>query len=120
MRAAKQNRPANVTPFRVTSSVQSSSKKEANSLPVEKATLPNNDFFIPVVDLKRQDVITQLESMGINQFIPASNLTSSTNNDFAIPIMSVAALRRAGTTGFPSLCGAINLGSPKPFPSTSK
>jgi hypothetical protein len=112
----------NVTPLNTTSSpTQSSSNKEHTSIPTDKAASSNSEFYIPVVDLNRQDVITQLESIGINQFIPASNLTSSSNHsNFAIPIMSAAALRRAGTTGFPSLCGVVNLGSPKPFSSTPK
>lgn len=108
----------NATPLNTTSPAQSCSSKEptCSSIPTDKADSSNSEFYIPVVDLKRQDVITQLESMGINQFIPASNLTSCSNhNNFAIPIMSASALRRAGTTGFPSLCGVVNLGSPKLF-----
>lgn len=114
------NRPANVTPNCASSPVQSSTINEPNLLPMDKAT-SSNEFYIPIVDLKRQDVMTQLELMGINQFIPASNLTSSTDHsDFAIPVMSATAVRRAGTTGFPNLSGVINLGSPKMFPFNSK
>jgi hypothetical protein len=115
-----QNRPTNeiYTPP-TTSSTQSSCNKEPTAISTDKATSDSNEFYIPVVDLKRLDVITQLESMGINQFIPASNLTSCTgHSNFAIPIMSASALRRTGTTGFPNLCGVVNLGSPKPFSST--
>jgi hypothetical protein len=109
-----------LVPPSTTSSTQSSCCKEPTAISMEKATSSGSEFYIPIVDLKRLDVISKLESMGINQFIPASNLTSCNgHNNLAIPIMSAAALRKSGTTtGFPSLCGVVNLGIPKSFSST--
>ncbi|XP_057377908.1 putative mediator of RNA polymerase II transcription subunit 26 isoform X2 [Daphnia carinata] len=115
-----QIQPANFTPNCTSLPVQPSATNEPNSPLIEKTT-SSNEFYIPIVDLKREDVMAKLELMGINQFIPASNLTSFTDHgDFAIPVMSATAVRRAGTTGFPNLSGVINLGSPKTFPFPSK
>ncbi|KAI9553668.1 hypothetical protein GHT06_021595 [Daphnia sinensis] len=117
--SCQQIQPANISLNCTSSPVPTSARNEPNLLQMDKTT-SSNEFYIPLVDLKRQDVMTQLELMGINQFIPASNLTSTDHSDFAIPVMSATLVRRVGTTGFPNFSGVINLGSPKIFPFTSK
>lgn len=97
------------------SPIQSAAKQKSTSATaVDNTRLPTNEFYIPVFDLKRQDVLKQLELIGIDQFIPASNLTSMSQHvNYAIPILSTASLQRVSNTGFPTLSGVVNLGTSK-------
>lgn len=89
----------------------------------EKSTVPciqrkslteseRNELYIPVFDLKRQDVINQFKLMGIDQFLPVSKVNSMTQHaNRAIPILSSSALRQANTMEPPLFCGVVNMGT---------
>lgn len=85
------------------------------------ANIRPSELYIPVVDMSRPEVVRQLETIGVNLFIPISNLTAGTHQgSFFIPIMTADAVRRNQTTdqatsqlGFPHLSGVMNLGKPE-------
>ncbi len=90
------------------------------------ANIRPSELYIPVVDMSRPEVVRQLETIGVNLFIPISNLTAGTHQgSFFIPIMTAEAVRRNQTTdqatsqlGFPHLSGVMNLGKPEGLPCT--
>lgn len=99
-----------------TSSVQQpqllSSDKSAESTPDDNT---GTEFFIPVFDLRRKDVLRHFESIGITQFIPAASLKAASKMNFAMPILSTETLKKVSRIGIP-LAGVLNVGnSHNPF-----
>ena len=74
-----------------------------------------NDLVVPLIDVTREGALQNLETMGITQFIPVSNLTSQSNHQkFVIPIMNVSSLRNPSQslTALPNFAGVFQLGAP--------
>ena len=100
----------------------------------------SKELFIPIVDVSRAGVLSQLvihlkirsfnslnsfvtmiafrlqEAIGIESFIPISNLTAGADKSFMIPLVSVGTIRKSGNVfSQPMLSGLLNLGSQQQF-----
>ena len=79
----------------------------------------NMELALPVVDLKSTVSLNRLYNLGIQSYIPLSQLSAQTGGHFAIPIVSVDAARNPNTNNLAALGAAsvLSLGPLKHLPS---
>lgn len=62
-------------------------------MPEQNVNNSSSELAIPVVDLKSQQVLNRLTSLGIQNYIPLSHLNSQTGGYFGLPIITVDGTR---------------------------
>lgn len=76
----------------------------------------SGELAIPIVDLKSQQVLNRLSSLGIQSYIPLSHLNSQTGGYFGLPIITIDGTRNISHLGALGASSLLSLGPLKHLP----
>lgn len=88
--------------------------KEAESMLQNGGT----ELALPVVDLKSHQVLNRLSSLGIQSYIPLSQLSAQTGGYFGLPIITIDGARNSSSCNLAALgaTSILSLGPLKHLP----